>query len=119
MMYNTLSELPKFLGALYGGLVIGLLYDVFRLFRLPFSKLRIVVGILDALFYAVAGVVAALTLLYVNNGAPRVYLLLGLALGAFLYVKTVSRLFTAIIKAISTAFSKKAPAEKKAQAFRG
>ncbi len=118
MMYNTLSELPKFLGALYGGLVIGLLYDVFRLFRLPFSKLRLVVGLLDALFYAAAGVVAALTLLYVNDGAPRIYLFLGLALGAFLYVKTVSRLFSAMFKAISTAFRKKAPNEKKTQAFR-
>lgn len=117
-MYNTLAELPRFLGALYGGLVIGVLYDVFRLIRLPFSRVRLIVGILDALFYAAAGVVAALTLLYVNGGSPRIYLLGGLALGAFLYVRFVSRLFSAILKAISTVFSGKPAGKKKTQTFR-
>ncbi|MCE5235797.1 MAG: spore cortex biosynthesis protein YabQ [Clostridiaceae bacterium] len=107
MIYNTLAELPKFLGALYGGLVIGVLYDVFRLFRLPFRKRRVVTGVVDALFYAAAGVVAAVTLLYVNDGAPRVYLLGGLALGAFLYVSFVSRLFTALFRAVGAVFGKK------------
>lgn len=107
MIYNTLAELPKFLGALYGGLVTGVLYDVFRLFRLPFRKLKAVNAAVDALFYAAAGVVAAITLLYVNDGAPRVYLLLGLALGAFLYLRFVSRLFTALFRAVGALFKKK------------
>ncbi|HWS29364.1 MAG TPA: spore cortex biosynthesis protein YabQ [Clostridia bacterium] len=112
MMYNTLNELPKFWGALYGGLVIGILYDVFRLLRLPFHKHRLVTGFIDALFYAVAGVIAALTLLYVNGGAPRVYLFAGLALGAFVYIRFVGRLFNSLLISISRAFRKKTPAPK-------
>jgi spore cortex biosynthesis protein YabQ len=112
MMYNTLNELPKFLGALYGGLVIGILYDLFRLLRLPFHKHRLVTGVIDALFYASAGVIAALTLLYVNSGAPRVYLFAGLALGAFVYIRFVGRLFNSLLTSISRAFRKKAPVSK-------
>lgn len=108
MMYNTLAELPKFLGALYGGLLIGILYDAFRLLRLPFLKIRLAAGLFDALFYAAAGVIVALTLLLVNGGAPRVYLFLALALGAFLYLRFVSRLFTALGKAVGTLFKGKA-----------
>lgn len=111
MMYNTLLELPKFLGTLYGGLLIGILYDLFRLLRLPFSG-RFMTGLLDALFYAAAGVVAAAVLLYVNGGAPRVYLFIGLALGAFLYLRFVSRLFGALVRAIGKVFKGKAPAAK-------
>ncbi len=112
MMYNTLNELPKFLGALYGGLVIGIVYDLFRLLWLPFRKHRLITGFIDALFYAVAGVIAALTLLYVNSGAPRVYLFAGLALGAFVYVRFVGRLFNSIIMSISRAFRKKTSTSK-------
>ncbi len=106
-MYTTLSELPKFLGALYGGLVIGVLYDLFRLLGLPFSKLRFVRAVFDALFYAAAGIAAAVTLLYVNGGAPRLYLFLGLALGIFVYARFVGRLFSALFRLIGTVFQRK------------
>lgn len=99
-------ELPRFLGALYGGLVIGVLYDVFSLLRLPL-RAKLAINLVDAFFYAAAGIVAALTLLYINGGAPRLYAFLGLAFGAFIYRRFVSKLFRALFASISRVFKRK------------
>lgn len=88
-MSNTLNELPIFLGAIYGGLLIGVAYDLFRLVRLPFRN-RWIIGFIDAAFYAVAGAMAALTLLVINGGSIRLYAIAGLLLGVFSYQRLVS-----------------------------
>ena len=88
-MLNTLNELPVFFGAFYGGLLIGILYDVFRLLRLPFRS-RLLNGIFDALFYAGAGALAALCALALNGGIPRFFVVFGLFLGAFLWQISLS-----------------------------
>lgn len=105
-MANTLNELPVLLGAIYGGLIIGVLYDVFRVLRLPFRS-KWIVGILDALYYIAAGILAALVMLTINGGRLRVYAIAGLLVGAIVYIKFVSGLLIDLVSLILRLFRKK------------
>ena len=75
-MDSTISQIPIFLGTIYGGILIGVLYDVFRLLRIPFRSV-IIIGILDALYYALAGALFAVMLLIINEGESRLYTVIG------------------------------------------
>ena len=105
-MANTLNELPVLLGAIYGGLIIGALYDVFRILRLPFRS-KWVIGILDALYYIIAGGLAALVMLTINGGRLRIYAIAGILAGAFVYIKFVSALLIDLVSFILRLFRKK------------
>lgn len=93
-MSHVGRELAVCLWCLYGGALIGLAYDVFRLLRLPFGKGRWKDALFDLLFYAAAGCMAGLTLFYANGGVPRLYALFSIALGAAAYLRTAG-VFTA------------------------
>ncbi|MEG1548118.1 MAG: spore cortex biosynthesis protein YabQ [Clostridia bacterium] len=95
-MSNTLSELPVFLGAVYGGIIIGILFDLFRLLHLP-VRARWLHTVIDVLFYAASGAAASLMLLRLNGGAPRLYIFIGFAIGIFAYQRTISALIRAVI----------------------
>ena len=82
-MTGTVGEVPIFLGAVYGGLVIGLTFTAFRVLHALFGGGRISDALLDALFYLLSGVIAALTLFRINGGSLRLYALLGIAAGIF------------------------------------
>ncbi len=100
-----MEELPALLAALYAGLVIGALYDALRPLRL-FSQGRLWNGLLDVLYYGLVLCVAAFALFYINGGAPRVYLLLGICLGAYAYARLVSRFLVAVADLIKKTVAK-------------
>ena len=105
-MANTTLELPILLGAIYGGLLIGILYDVFKLLRLPFKN-KWVVGILDVLYYILAGGLFAVTLLIINGGQLRIYAVLGVLAGVGIYLYFVSALIWDTVAHIRALFTKK------------
>lgn len=90
-MTATLSQPAELLAAVYGGMLAGLLYDFFRLLRLPFPDRRLINALFDLLFYAAAGVFCALFLLYLCGGAVRAYHMFGIGSGAFLEQFFLSR----------------------------
>jgi len=106
-MPNTIGQLPVFLGSVYGGMLIGIAYDIFRLIRLPFGGHRIIDATLDLLFYALAGIIAATTFIRINGGSPRLYALAGIAIGIFAYLKTISTIIIGIIDRIRAKKRKK------------
>ena len=73
------------------GTLLGLVYDVFRLFRLACGRKR---GVFwqDLLFFVVAAFLTVLFLLTVNRGSLRLFILLAMAVGFFIYYFTFSRL---------------------------
>lgn len=91
---GELTELAGFAAAVYCGLAIGIMYDLFALLRRPF-KGAVTTGIIDMLFYAAAAAMAALALLYINCGTLRLYLFAAMALGIYLYVRFPGRLIRA------------------------
>lgn len=108
-MESPLQQIPVFLGAVYGGMVIGLTYTAFRPLHALFPG-RIAHGILDGLFYAAAGVIAALTLYRIDGGTLRLYVLAGLLIGAYFALRSLDALlclFAEKLRAIYIKFIKK------------
>ncbi|MBR0026336.1 MAG: spore cortex biosynthesis protein YabQ [Clostridia bacterium] len=90
-MTATLTQGAEFLAAVYAGMLTGLIYDGFRLLRLPFPDRRIVHAVFDLLFYAAAGLLTAVMLLSLADGAVRLFHILGIGAGAFLQQYFLSR----------------------------
>lgn len=107
-MKSTLDQIPAVLAALYGGLIIGALYDVFALMRAPFKN-KWADGVLDGLFYVAAGVLSAIIMLMTTDGRVRLYVILAILFGVFLYLKSLGALFRRAAK-----FVKSRAAQKKA-----
>lgn len=70
------------------GMTLGLLYDVLRAFRL---RLRRLTGVLDILYCILAGTAVFLFTLYRARGQMSLLLLLGLAGGAAVFFRFLSR----------------------------
>jgi len=109
-MYNTLNESVVFLGCVYGGLCIGILYDFFFILSLPL-KSRILLEFLDLLFYGAAAVIAALFLLYLNGGRLRLYALLAFIGAAFFYRYTAGALLRGLLLWLKRRISHFCPCE--------
>lgn len=89
------------------GMLLGLLYDVFRISRVAVNTAAGVVLVEDVVYFLICAVVTFLFLLSANDGSVRFFLFLGEALGWILYyftigslVMNVSRTIIAAVKAI-------------------
>ena len=82
---GVLGEAASFLASVYCGILIGFVYDVFYLFRLPFKNLWLI-GVIDILYYICAACMAAAAMLYINCGTFRLYIYLAIGSGILLYV---------------------------------
>ncbi len=87
-----MDEVPSLCTAVYGGLAMGLCYDLLLPIRCLWRS-RIWNGFVDLLFYLLALGIACATLLFINGGKPRVYLLLAMAAGAYVYARLVHGYF--------------------------
>ncbi|HHY90579.1 MAG TPA: spore cortex biosynthesis protein YabQ [Clostridiales bacterium] len=95
MKVSVLHEIYVFLSTLYGGLLIGFIYDLYRIFRCIFKPKKIATIIEDLIFWIVISATAVAVLFYSNDGQLRFYPFLGFALGAILYNILLSK---AVIK---------------------
>ncbi|MEA5058426.1 MAG: spore cortex biosynthesis protein YabQ [Candidatus Pelethousia sp.] len=101
-----MGEFPALCAAIYGGLLIGALYDALRPLRF-FFKSRFWNGLLDAAYYVLVFCMVALLLFYINGGVPRFYLLLGICLGVYVYARFVSRFILAVAAKIKIMVAKR------------
>lgn len=84
-------ELHIFLSTIYGGLIAGFIYDIYRTIRY-FSKPRKFLTYLgDLLFWTLTASIFFIILIRNNWGEIRGYTLIGFFLGIFLYNKIFSR----------------------------
>lgn len=72
------------------GIIIGLLFDFFRIARKVFNTNDIVTYLEDILFWILAGAIVLYSIFVFNNGVLRLYMFLGILLGAFVYMLFVS-----------------------------
>lgn len=99
-LVNTPRQLELFGYSLIFGVLLGVLYDVFRIFRLIFFKNKVAVIFQDILFWTIAGFSTFLFFLATNFGHIRFYMLLGMLIGASIYYLTVGRLIFLLVKGI-------------------
>lgn len=91
-MYSISQETYILLANIYGGILIGFIYDLYRIFRGLFLPKKIATMIQDLIFWILIFLIAFYLLVISNEGAIRYYNFLGFIIGASLYLVSISRL---------------------------
>ena len=73
------------------GILLGLLFDIFRILRRTFKTTDLATYIQDITFWIMAGFITLAFIFYYNNGEIRFYVFLGIILGVLMYVLTISK----------------------------
>jgi len=90
MILSMPAQAWLFLTTVGVGAAVGLFYDFFRVLRKTTPHGKIAVQIEDILFWLAVTVVIFYYMLHRNFGEIRVFVLLGIGIGAVLYLATVS-----------------------------
>jgi spore cortex biosynthesis protein YabQ len=85
-----------FMFTVYGGIIIGILYDIYRALRGSRRGDRFVTSIWDMSFLAAAVLVVLWALFSSNYGDIRAYVFIGFIVGFFLYDKILSKIALAV-----------------------
>ena len=88
------------------GLLIGLLFDFFRILRKSFKTSDIITYIEDILFWILTGIILLYSIFTFNNGEIRFYMFLGVILGCIIYMLLFSRYIVNTITKIVLFFKK-------------
>ena len=80
------------------GVVIGVLFDFFRILRRSIKTSNTITYIEDILFWILTGILILYSIWFFNNGEIRIFIFLGI----LLYIFTLSNI---IVKIFSTIFS--------------
>lgn len=91
------TQIGNFFMTICCGLIIGLLFDTYRVLRGIFSPQTFFTGLGDLLFWIVSTLVVFGALLCTNWGEVRLYVFLGLIIGAVAYIKLFSRVITIML----------------------
>jgi spore cortex biosynthesis protein YabQ len=89
-MDTLVGQVYGFAATIAAGLSLGLLFDLYRLWRRATRPRKAVTALSDILFWIVATPVTYIYLLMGTWGELRFYVLLGLLLGLFLYFTVFS-----------------------------
>ena len=86
------------------GVIIGVLFDFFRILRRTIKTSNIITYIEDVLFWILTGLLILYNIWYFNNGEIRIFMFLGIIMGVLIYMSTLSniliKIFTKILQAI-------------------
>lgn len=75
------------------GIIIGLLFDIFRILRRSFKTSDVITYLQDILFWILAGFILLYSIFTFSNGEIRFYMFLGVFLGCLIYMLIFSRYF--------------------------
>lgn len=85
------------------GIVIGILFDLFRILRQSFKTPDIITYIEDIIFGILTGIFLIFMIFVFNNGELRFYIFFALILGLSIYLLTISKYFIKFnVKIITT-----------------
>ena len=91
-----MNQLYIFLNFVLTGIVIGILYDIFRILRKSFKTIDIITYIQDFIFWIFTGIVLLYSIFTFNNGELRSYVFIGIIIGIILYMLLLSKYFVKI-----------------------
>ena len=82
------------------GVIIGVLFDFFRILRRTIKTSNIITYIEDILFWILTGLLILYNIWYFNNGEIRIYMFLGIIIGVLIYMSTLSNILIKIFSKI-------------------
>lgn len=84
----------------FTGMLIGILFDFFRVLRKTYKTLDVITYIEDILFWILTGILIIYNIWFFNDGEIRLFMILGIIIGALLYTLTISCFVIKIINFI-------------------
>ena len=75
------------------GFILGLLFDIFRIFRKSFKTNDLITYFQDVLFWILSGFIVLYSIFKFNNGEVRGYIFVGISIGAIIYLILFSKIF--------------------------
>lgn len=93
-------QLYYFLATILSGLLVGILFDIYRGVRAPGTKVGILTAISDVLFWVFCTLSVFVVFLYMNNGDFRYYTFIGMGMGLYLYFLLMSKVVRGILKEV-------------------
>lgn len=100
----TINQAYLFLIFVLNGLLIGIIFDVFRILRKSFETPNFITYIEDGLFWIISAICVLYSLFVFNNGEIRGYIFIGLFFGIALYMLFLSKPIVKISVKIITFF---------------
>ncbi len=94
------NQAKVFLWTIAIGAVMGLIFDIFRVFRRKGNTKDLVVYIQDILFWLIVTIIVIWSTFLINNGELRGYMIFGYILGALFYILLFSRIVKKVLSAI-------------------
>lgn len=102
----SLNQLYVFLIFIVVGIIIGILFDIFRILRRSFKTGDFITYIEDFLFWILSGFILLFSIFTFNNGELRSFIFIGIILGAIFYLLLFSKYFINIFVKIITTIKK-------------
>ena len=95
-MYNFSQE-QIFIFFFIIGIIIGIIFDIFRVIRKSFKTSDILTFIEDFIFLGLTSILVIFSIIKLNGGEVRFYLFLGIFVGIMIYSLTISNLCVIIL----------------------
>ena len=92
----SLNQLYVFLIFIVVGIVIGILFDIFRILRRSFKTGDFITYIEDIIYWIFAGLIILYNIWFFNDGEIRFFMIIGIFIGAIIYALTFSSIFIKI-----------------------
>lgn len=79
------------------GIIIGIIYDIFRVLRKSFKTSDIITYFEDILFWIITGILILYNIWFFNNGEIRIFMFLGILIGILIYILILSNITKKIL----------------------
>lgn len=88
---SLMLEFHTFLSFVYGGLIAGIVYDIYRTIRCLSKPNKFISYLGDFIFWTIITSIFFYVLIKINWGEIRGYIILGFFIGVFIYTKWFSK----------------------------
>jgi spore cortex biosynthesis protein YabQ len=96
MLISMINQIELVFFSIFAGVITGILFDIYRLLRGFESPKKVLTFLEDTLFWIFASLVVFVFLLITNYAYMRIYVYMCIALGIYLYIKFISKMFIKI-----------------------
>ena len=93
MYTNSLEQLFNFVYFIITGMVLSIVFDIFRILRRSFKTSDFFTNIEDVMFGLITGIIILYSIFFFNNGGLRLYLFIGILVGIIIYMVFISKYF--------------------------
>jgi len=86
------NEFYVFVSFILIGIIVSLLFDIFRILRKVYRTSDLITIAQDIAFWCISGIIILLGIFILNEGKIRIYLFIGLFIGITFYISIISKI---------------------------